>query len=252
MVIHDVAASRLPFELLGTTDAAARPAVRAGISRRLAVEGVPIERLFAKPPKSGALNVLLIANPTEDLPGTAEEAEALTRILAQSKDRIKLTILTGPQATRAAVQEELARADVLHYCGHAFFNGRGRDESGLILAGGEPLTLEDLEQIPSLPRVAFVNACEAGRVRGSTTTEAAAFAELFLRSGVEAYLGTYWQVGDTAAASFSTGVYTRLAAGQTLESAVTQARADLLKANESDWANYLLYGDGRFKLVMGP
>ena len=96
-----------------------------------------------------------------------------------------------------------------------------------------------------------MNACEAGRVRGSTTTEAAAFAELFLRSGVEAYLGTYWEVGDTAAASFATGVYTRLAEGQTLESAVTKSRAELLKANEPDWANYILYGDGRFKLVVG-
>ena len=251
MIIHDVSASKLPFEMLTTADASTRPAVLAGISRRLAVEGVPIERLFAKPPKAGPLDVLLIVNPTEDLPDTEKEAKVVSRILEQSKDRVKLKVLTGPQATRAAVQAALTQADVLHYCGHAFFNGPGREESGLILAGREPLTLADLEKIPSLPRVAFVNACEAGRVRGSTTTEAAAFAELFLRSGVEAYLGTYWEVGNTAAASFATGVYTRLAEGQTLESAVTKSRAELLKNNEPDWANYILYGDGRFKLVVG-
>ena len=251
MIIHDVASSKLPFELLATSDGSSRPAVQSGISRRLAVEGVPTERLFAKPPKAGLLNVLLIVNPTEDLPGTEEEAEAVKAILEQSKDRVKLTVLTGRKATRKAVQAALAQADVVHYCGHAFFDGPGRDQSGLFLAGKEPLTLEDLENISSLPRVAFVNACEAGRVRGSTTTEAAAFAELFLRSGVEAYLGTYWEVGDTAAASFATGVYTRLAEGQTLESAVTKSRAELLKANEPDWANYILYGDGRFKLIVG-
>ncbi len=251
MIIHDVPSSKLPFELMATSDGSNRPAVQAGISRRLAVDGVPIEHLFARPPKTGLLNVLLIVNPTEDLPGTEDEADAIKKILEQKKSGVKLTVLTGEKATRKAVQAALAQADVVHYCGHAFFNGPGRDQSGLLLAGQERLTLEDLENISSLPRVAFVNACEAGRVRGSTTTEAAAFAELFLRSGVEAYLGTYWEVGDSAAASFATGVYTRLAEGQTLESAVTKSRAELLNDNEPDWANYILYGDGRFKLVVG-
>jgi CHAT domain-containing protein len=251
MIIHDVAASKLPFEMLATSDGSNRPATQAGISRRLAVAGVPTERLFARPLKVGLLDVLLIVNPTEDLPGTEVEADAVIRIIEQSKDRVKLKELRGKQATKEAVRKALGEADVVHYCGHAFFNGPGRDQSGLLLAGREPLTLEDLEKITSLPRVAFVNACEAGRVRGSMTTEAAAFAELFLRSGVEAYLGTYWEVGDTAAASFATGVYARLAEGQTLESAVTKSRAELLRADERDWANYILYGDGRFKLVIG-
>ena len=251
MIIHDVASSKLPFEMLATSDGACRPAVQAGISRRLAVAGVPTQRLFARPPKAGLLEVLLIVNPTEDLRGTELEAKAVRSILEQTPDTVKLTVLSGKQATKPAVQAALAQADVVHYCGHAFFNGPGPDQSGLRLAQGESLTLEDLESIASLPRVAFVNACEAGRVRGSTTTEAAAFAEFFLRSGVEAYLGTYWEVGDTAAASFATGVYARLAEGQTLESAVTKSRAELLKANEPDWANYILYGDGRFKLVVG-
>ncbi|MEJ7594799.1 MAG: CHAT domain-containing protein [Planctomycetaceae bacterium] len=251
LIIHDVASSKLPFEMLSTPDGFSRPAVRKGISRRLAVEGVSTERLFARPPKVGLLNVLLIVNPTQDLPGTEAEGKSVRSILDQHPAAVKLTVLKGKQASTKAVQSALAEADVLHYCVHAFFSGLGRNESGLILAGQEFLTLADLEKIPSLPRVAFVNACEAGRVRGSTTTEAAAFAELFLRSGVEAYLGTYWEVGDTAAASFATGVYTRLAEGQTLESAVTKSRAELLKADEPDWANYILYGDGRFKLVVG-
>lgn len=251
MIIHDVESSKLPFEMLATLDGSGRPAVQKGISRRLAVAGVSTERLFARPPKVGLLNVLMIVNPTGDLPGTEDEAKSVKSILDQHPAAVKLTVLTGKEATTEAVKSALAEADVLHYCGHAFFNGDGREDSGLILAGRVPLTLADLERIPSLPQVAFVNACEAGRVRGSTTTEAAAFAELFLRSGVEAYIGTFWEVRDTAAARFATGVYTRLAEGQTLESAVTKSRAELLKADEPDWANYILYGDGRFKLVVG-
>jgi hypothetical protein len=250
VVVHDVPSSRLPFEMLTTVAPAARPAVHAGISRRLAVKGVPVERLFSKPPKAGTLHVLLIVDPTEDLEGTVAEANAVRTILEQHKNRVELKVLTGNEAMKQAVLQALSSADILHYCGHAFFDGPGADQSGLILAGQDLLTLEDLEGMDTLPSVAFVNACESGRVRGPVTTEAAAFAELFLRSGVEAYVGTYWRVGDSAAANFATGVYTRLAEGQTLEAAVTQAREALLNAHVPDWANYILYGDGHFRLVV--
>jgi hypothetical protein len=33
--------------------------------------------------------------------------------------------------------------------------------------------------------------------------------------------------------------------------AVRQGRVKLLDAQEPDWANYILYGDGRFQLVVG-
>ena len=70
VVVHDVAASRLPFELMTMPTAKTPLATRFGLSRRLAVSGAAVEQLFARMPKSGQLNLLLIANPTEDLPGT--------------------------------------------------------------------------------------------------------------------------------------------------------------------------------------
>ena len=252
VVVHDVPASKIPFEMLATLDPEVRPAVESGINRRLAVAGVPVKSQFSQPTKKGKLNVLLIVNPTGDLPGTVAESSAVRAILDQQKDRVNLTVLTGEEASKAAVIKALGESDILHYCGHAFFDGPGADESGLVLAGRELLTTADLSGISSLPRMAFVNACEAGRVRGSEMeTEAAAFAELFLRSGVEAYLGTYWEVRDSAAASFSTDVYVQLATGKTLESAVLTARKGLLEKDEPDWANYILFGGGSFRLVVG-
>jgi CHAT domain-containing protein len=98
--------------------------------------------------------------------------------------------------------------------------------------------------------VAFVNACEAGRVRGEPSgSNAAAFAELFLRSGMDAYLGTYWEVGDAAAALFAGTVYTQLAMAATLEQATLAGRKALFQHNEPDWANYMLFGGGNFRLV---
>jgi CHAT domain-containing protein len=245
MIVHDLAASRIPFE---TLNASVPAAARSGMNRRLAVAGVPVDHLFARSPKPKGLNVLLVINPTADLKGAAEEGAAIEAVLKQQKDRISLTVLSEGKATKAALLEAFPKTDVLHYCGHAFFDGPGEGDSGLILAGDNALTLADLRGVTT-PRVAFVNACEAGRVRGKFTTEAASFAEFFLRSGVEAYLGTFWTVNDAAAQLFAVEVYTRLATGKTLDEAVILARKKLFDDKYPDWANYILYGDGRFRLV---
>lgn len=248
IVVHDTESSKVPFELLlGVPDT--RPALAGGITRRLEVGGLAFARQFAQPPKQGKLKVLLISNPTMDLAGAAEEAKAVLDILKQS-ERVEIEFLQEDKATVENVSAALRRADILHYCGHAYFDGRGPEESGIVLAGGLPFTGEALRKIDPLPRMAFVNACEAGRVRGAPATEAVAFAELFLRSGMDAYLGTFWEVGDLAAALFATTVYTRLATGETLERATLAGRSALFEANEPDWANYMLFGGGNFRLVV--
>jgi len=250
IVVHDVPSSRFPFETLrGSTSGT--PATQAGMSRRLAVPGVPVEHLYARPPKAERLNVLLVINPTSDLAGAEEEGKVVEAVLEQQPN-VNLTVLRRDEATKAAMLDAFVGTDVLHYCGHAFYDGPGEYESGLLLAGRDPLTLADLRGVET-PRVAFLNACEAGRVRGDTmTTEAASFAEFFLRSGIEAYLGTFWTVGDAAAKTFAGELYAHLATGQTLDEAVTRGRRKLQTANLSDWANYILYGDGRFRMVREP
>ena len=249
VIVHDVAASRLPFEMLAS--AISGPvAVRHGMNRRLAVSGVPVEHILGRPPRAGRFRVLLIVDPTQDLAGAAAEGKAVLDVLQQFPQQIEVTVLKGRDATKAVVAKALPQADMLHYCGHAFFDGPGETDSGLMLHGHDPLTLRDLQRI-EMPRIAFVNACEAGRVRGTVVTGAASFAEFFLRSGVEAYLGTFWLVGDRAATEFSRTVYGNLAAGRSLDEAVTAGRKLLFTADqpEPDWANYILYGDGRFRLI---
>ena len=199
---------------------------------------------------SDKLKVLLVIDPMDDLPNARMEGAKVQEIL-KSQVRVELKKLPGREATKAAFLRELAKADVLHYCGHAFFNGPGEDESGLILANGQYFTLADIpfsQRSETMPRLAFVNACEAGRVRGVLENEAASFAEFFLRGGVECYIGTFWPVHDDAASMFAGDVYTQLAFGQSLDQSVLIARQNLEAAKKRDWANYLVYGDGRFRL----
>ena len=47
------------------------------------------------------------------------------------------------------------------------------------------------------------------------------------------------------------GLYERLASGKRLDEAVLEARRALFEDDQRDWGNYLLYGEGRFRLVKG-
>jgi len=251
MLIHDVASSQLPFEILlaGSGNDEMRPALLGGVNRRLAVPGISARQLFSSPPYTGKLKVLVVINPLGDLEGAEREGQAIVEVL-QGIGGVEAIPLRGKDATKSAFLKAMAAADVLHYCGHAFFDGSGPEESGLNL-WGDPLFFTDLMGAPSTLRVVFANACEAGRVRAQTD-EAASFAEFLLRTGIEAFLGTYWRVADTAAAAFAAEIYASLARGETLDKAVRSGRIKLRESGSPEWANYVLYGEGRFQILKAP
>lgn len=251
VLLHDVESAGIPFEILRI--GGRRLAIDNAMVRRPLLEGLAVDRLFARPMPVRPLRVQLIVNPTEDLHGAEPEATALRTLISGMGSVELLEDLTGAAATKKRVAEMLRQpdVDVLHYIGHAYFRGSGPDDSGLICAGGEPLTLRDMAGGVMQARLVFMNACEAGRVRGgdvTPTVPSLAFAELFLRAGVEAYLGTFWKVGDAAASHFAASVYEGLAAGQRLVETVSEGRRKLLAAESPDWANYILYGDGALRM----
>lgn len=251
-VTHDAASSRLPFELLCFGETEYRPALASGLHRRLEIRAAsPTASLKAQSTANDGVRIGLVVNPTQDLPGSVKEADRLSELLQPHRGDVEVRRLEGDQVDRKSFEQFLQWADVLHYCGHAFFEGPGLDESGLLLADHVKFTASDLSNVDHLPRIVFFNACQAARVRKSVVQDNNAFAlaELILRTGVEAFIGTYWEVRDDAAAEFAATVYQRLAERKSLSEAVTSGRQSLQQNHRSDWANYLLYGDGRFRFA---
>ncbi|MEM9383950.1 MAG: CHAT domain-containing protein [Pseudomonadota bacterium] len=259
-VVHNPEASKIPFETLRFNDGAG-VATEVGLTRRLVIEGARGRQIIATPPMPGVTEVLVIVDPTEDLPGAEQEGLTVKEAL-EERVGIEVVTLKGAQATRDAVLQELGSAQILHYCGHAYFDGEGAGNSGLRLAGGTTLQVADLLRLTHLPRLAVINGCESARVRGGDGTEgngsaeeeedlakrAEAFAEFFMRSGIEAYLGTYWFVSDLAARTFAEKFYERLLEGESVAEAVRVGRGAMPKERAAHWANYLLYGEGNFAL----
>lgn len=255
-------ASRIPWELL---HADGKPlALHGGVSRRyLNVSGSVTRSRGARGSTRSdeELRLLLVADPTQDLPGAATEGRMVAELAQDTIRRLTLTPrggLLGQNATHDSVTHWLASddygIDVLHYAGHAFFDPYDRGRSGLILHD-RTLIGTDIASLPSLPRLVFLNACESGRVRrrdpNSVRAEdvsaydlisrATGLAEAFMLGGVSQLIGTIWPVGDNAAKVFAREFY-RVVDGAPIGDAVTTARRKLAETGV-DWVNYMHYGE---------
>lgn len=259
-VVHGEYDSPMPWETLHVEGAA--PALKGGISHRYLVPNRSIAKWNTARDKDSPLRILLVADPTSNLPGAMREADALVALATARPGSFHLVQeLRQGAATLTAVVQALAEGgvDVLHYAGHAYFDKTNRNDGGLQLADGQVFTGRHAMNLGKLPALIFFNACEAARVRGeagATTMrladqamEQSSVAEALLRNGVGNFVGTYWKVGDSAAAMFADTFYRAVAAHESLNTAVLAGRRALLDASLPDWANYVFYGDPDFTLL---
>ena len=249
VVVHDLAASRWPWETLCLGDANHRPALSGGLSRHLESPALDAARWQRVRPPVVPLPVLLVMNPTQDLSGAEDEGNQL-RALWSADSRLALTVLSGHEATRARLLDAFrsGRFEWVHYAGHALFDELNPGDSGLLCARRDRLRGSDLAGLANPPRLLVANACESGRVRHARDTarraaQSAGLAEAFLSAGITHYLGTWWPVADGPAANFAAAFHASVLAGGSCGAAVLAARQTVQRGGSSDWADYLHYGD---------
>lgn len=250
VLIHDGTASMVPWETIDINGW--RPAVEGGMSRRYLAADLSMARWQPPSQAEKLLQVLLVVNPTHDLDGAEKEGKRIGKVLGENK-AVRITTVSGSHATKTRLREELAsgRYDVVHYAGHAGFDPVNRTRSGLICAGGEWLTGQDLSELRVLPPLVFFNACESARVRKKGQEHIGGnvgVAESLMRGGVANFIGTYWPVGDSAAYSFAETFYADIIKGSPLGGALGNARRALFDKKETDWGDYIHFGDPGFRI----
>ena len=254
VVVHDTASAHWPWETLSIKGWA--PAAVNGLSRRYAAEGMSVAKWREQRRRSREFNVLLVINPTGDLPGAVEEGERVAAMLTQLPGA-GITAIRGADATRARLLAEFRSGDydAIHFAGHAWFDPAAPASSGILCAGGRVVSGADLAAMDSVPALVFFNACESGRLRATVNPlrqldRSVGFAEAFLRGGVANFVGTWWPVSDAAASAFATTLYRDLAKGASIGSALNAGRASVRALPSADWANYLHYGSYDFTLKL--
>jgi CHAT domain-containing protein len=252
VVVHDTASAHWPWEVLRIKGWS--PAESRGLSRRYAAEGMSVAKWREQRRRAREFNVLLVVNPTGDLPGAIEEGERVAAMLAQLPGA-GITAIRGADATRARLLAEFRSGDydAIHFAGHAWFDPAAPASSGILCAGGRVLSGTDLAAMDSVPALVFFNACESGRLRATVNPlrqldRSVGLAEAFLRGGVANFIGTWWPVSDAAATAFATALYRDLAKGGSIGAALNGSRAAVRELPSADWANYLHYGSFDFTL----
>ncbi len=134
------------------------------MGRQMELPQVVRNYLVPHPNQDRELRILLVSNPTGDLKSIEEETQRVIKILhSHPTVKVKVTHLFGKLATLLAVLSRVDENgyDVFHFAGHATFNTTQPSQSGLVMAGGEILTVEAISRITSPPRLIFFNACES-------------------------------------------------------------------------------------------
>jgi len=264
VVLHDKSSSTIPWEALHFGSCC--PAVRAGLSRRF-LSSNPGSRARSNLPAGTTLRVLLVANPTGDLPAAGSEGKFLGDLFSSNKCAV--TPLTEREATKGNLLKELSSGeyDILHYAGHADFVDEDPGQSGLLCHDGR-LSGTEIARAVSAPQLVFLNGCESVRMRDGRAGNGAApprprtiherlyvdlpesvtLAESMLLGGVSNLIGTYWPVNDAAAGKFAATFYNGLLGGDPLGLALRNARQEILLLTARDWANYQHFGNPSYRL----
>jgi hypothetical protein len=204
-----------------------------------------------RPPVSPG-RLLIVADPQGNLGGAHAEGCRLRSFLAARLSGTNIQLITS-RVTVPQVRDRLRECDVLHYAGHARYDGDHPGQSGWLLHDGD-LTPGDLLPMADggpLPSLIFANACSSGQGIGANAALATGgdtlpLANAFLLAGVHHYLGTSWEIPDEASATFASAFYDHLLGGAPIGVAVRSARIACLAAYGEGsviWASYLLYGD---------
>lgn len=143
---------------------------------------------------------------------------------------------------------------VIHFAGHAFFDNKDADLSGLLLHDEEHFLAQKIRRLLEGRPLVFLNACESAsianeeqpqRVQAYLQEPAEGLASAFIYGGALGCVGSLWPIYDKPAADFAIHFYNNLLSGYMVGDAVRIARRKI-KENYQDeitWAAYVLYGD---------
>lgn len=132
------------------------------------------------------------------------------------------------------------------------FSGHGTDSQGtntnrykIILEGGDNFSPQDITGLKSIGAgkpIIFFNACHASRP-GLGLTGLSGWPKEFIENNAAAFIGAYWSVFDETACQFSVKFYELLANGESIASAMKNARLHVKNAGDPTWLAYTLYAD---------
>lgn len=254
--ILDAKTASYPWELLQDNTANAKPlCINAGMIRQLSTKDyrINIKRVAEK-------GALIIADPFLDgfisqLPGAKKEGLEVKETLENVG--YPTTHLIGSGAESIIKTFFCNEFSIIHLAGHGVFNAKSPKKSGMVIGKDMFLTVFEIEQMPVVPEIVFVNCCHLGY--SSSEDEkyyrdryklAANIGTQLISIGVKAVIAAGWAVNDLGALDFAKVFYNNMFAGDNFGNAVKNARSYIYDTHPGNntWGAYQCYGDPFFRL----
>lgn len=236
----------LPWEILH--DGEDFLCLKYAIARRIySEETIPVHHSTRRAP----LKMLIVGDPTENLPGAEREGNELTALL---RDSIDVVYRSGRSISRREFLLRLEEFDIIHYAGHATSDSKNPDESCLLFHDGAIRAFEIAGFLnKAAPQLVFMNACWSAAETARTDVYPSlirGFGRTFLFAGVGAYVGYLIPVADDAATQFAITFYRTLRDGFSIGESVRRSRSALARSSgwsDLTWASAILYGSPEAK-----
>jgi CHAT domain-containing protein len=187
--------------------------------------------------------------PWPRLLGSGEEVRAIGELFPEEQR----TVLLGEGATRAALQEALERVKgrlrAVHLACHGVVDPRRPRLSGLVLAQGEMLTLDDLLTVTRLPAdLTVLSGCETARGAIESAEGIVGLARGAFLAGCPRVIASTWKVQDQSTRELMVSFYRKFLREEIAPaSALRAAKLELLHrggdcAHPAEWAPLVLWG----------
>jgi CHAT domain-containing protein len=210
--------------------------------------------LSSRTPRS-PFKVLVVADPRGDLDASYREGTEIRNFLDEKRDIFHVDFKSHPVDV-SFVKKNLRDYDIVHYAGHAEYHSENPSESGWLLKDGrlKASEISAMGGLQPMPSLVFSNACQSGhsgewRIGEGDEQQIFGLANAYLLSGVQHYIGTFWEILDEPSSQFAKLFYGSLSLGESVGEAVRKAREKLIEAHGEEtivWASYMLYGDPTF------
>ncbi len=183
--------------------------------------------------------------PLVALPDAAAEVD----VIAAKFNNVHLA--KGTQASVSVIKEELPKAGIFHFAGHAISNA---DRVGLIVVGdGAEGSVQGFLDARQLVQISLVNtklavfsACSTERTEDGSFDDPQSLVRSFLRAGVHTVVASRWDVDSAATAILMNEFYDRLLgntrSAQALRMAALKVRSNKKYDHPYYWAAFSLFG----------
>jgi CHAT domain-containing protein/tetratricopeptide (TPR) repeat protein len=177
----------------------------------------------------------------QPLPGSENEADAIAALF-------NTIALVGDRATKAAVEQRLPAANIIHFATHGLLDDVRGMGSAIVLApsNGDDglLTSDQIMNLKLNSKLVVLSACNTGRGR-ITGDGVIGLSRSLISAGVTSVVSSLWSIPDSPTASLMTEFYRNLELNPDKAESLRQAMLTTMKRypDPKDWGGFILIGE---------